>query len=510
LIYQGEQMIVQSKESKPSSSLIDFLSSNPKTKNGKTNDTFSQLLASLNTPAKETTKEAKEFAVVVDPKNSKKTDITKIDSSTVKKPAIGSIASEEIFKADETKMLPKELVDTLSNDQIKNLIHRARDYLKSSIEQKAPEYKLEGKEMPKTLLGLVELADKIGIDLSQITLSTLDDAQKPLFKDLPLALVQKSLVELKELQLPDDIKNKKLFSGLLGDAIATESELVSHKEGEKTSQSQPLQSILRATEPATKNVQQAVQSEKTSQSQPLQYLLSATEPATKNVQQAVQSEKTPLSHSLQSLLKSTDTVLPTEATSTIEPKGSTKPLSSPSVETLSNLLKGDIEDEKEGGGEKIKSLDEPTKGLHSSKTDSLEVKTKEATQGLKAFAINLKEAAESYKPPFTRVTMKLNPERLGEVDVTLVQRGNNVHVTIQSNNTASVAFLAHNAQELKAQLAHQGVTGATMSFMTGGDGQPHNPQQQQHNRFAAYKSLQELEAAQQELSALEIILPHYA
>jgi len=133
---------------------------------------------------------------------------------------------------------------------------------------------------------------------------------------------------------------------------------------------------------------------------------------------------------------------------------------------------------------------------------------------MRHFAIDLKEAAENYKPPFTRLTMKLNPERLGEVDVTLIQRGNNVHVTIQSNNTASVAFLAHNATELKAQLAQQGVTSATMNFMAGSDSQSQNPQQQQQqqnqNRFRAYTSLEELHSNNQELSALEITIPRYA
>ncbi|OYZ59097.1 MAG: flagellar hook-length control protein, partial [Sulfuricurvum sp. 24-42-5] len=125
-----------------------------------------------------------------------------------------------------------------------------------------------------------------------------------------------------------------------------------------------------------------------------------------------------------------------------------------------------------------------------------------------------KEAAENYKPPFTRITMKLNPERLGEVDVTLIQRGNNVHVTIQSNNTASVAFLAHNATELKAQLAQQGVNNATMNFMSNSDQQQQNPQQQQQqqneNRFRAYATFEELQHSSEELSALEIIIPHYA
>jgi flagellar hook-length control protein FliK len=112
--------------------------------------------------------------------------------------------------------------------------------------------------------------------------------------------------------------------------------------------------------------------------------------------------------------------------------------------------------------------------------------------------------------------MKLNPEKLGEVEVTLVQRGNNVHVNIQSNNTNSVAFLAHNAMELKTQLANQGITNTTMNFMSSGDGQAQNQQQQQHNqqqqqnRFRAYESLKDMELNGEQLSALEIIIPHYA
>jgi flagellar hook-length control protein FliK len=432
-------MVVHNNEAKASSSLIDLLGSNAKTKNSKTNDAFSQLLASLNAPIKET----KEFSVVVDPKNIK---------TTTKEPLnTGAKVAQLLISDDEIKALPKELVDALSNDQIKNLIGRAREYLKNSIESKAPEYKLEGKEMPKTLLGLVELADKIGIDLSEITLSTLDDAQKPLFKNLPTALAQKSVIELKEPQAPKEIKAKESLAALLNDTAIALGELTPRKEGEKAASPQPLQSLLKGVDTVT----------------------------------LVEVPK-------EGVLK--------------EPLKAALPSS---IEALSALLKGDVEGEKGEKSEKIKGVDEAAKGLHTNKADSLEVKTKEAAQGMRAFAIDLKEAAESYKPPFTRITMKLNPERLGEVEVTLVQRGNNVHVNIQSNNAASVAFLAHNAQELKAQLAHQGIAGATMSFMSGGDGQPHNPQQQ-HNRFAAYESLQELESAQKELSALEIILPHYA
>jgi flagellar hook-length control protein FliK len=185
-----------------------------------------------------------------------------------------------------------------------------------------------------------------------------------------------------------------------------------------------------------------------------------------------------------------------------------------STDVLRTLLRGNNDVEKlEKIKEKSPSGEESPKLPQVHTEGSLEVKSKEAVQSLRHFSTDLREAAENYKPPFTRITMKLNPDKLGEVEVTLVQRGNNIHVNIQSANASSVAFLAHNAMELRTQLTAQGVMNSTMNFMSGGENQSQNPnpqQQQQQNRFQAYKSLSELESSGEQLSALEIILPHYA
>ncbi len=379
-------------------------------------------------------------------------------------PKVNLKALESLVNSEEKKALPKELIDALSNDQVHSLIHKAKEYLKNSIEQKSPEIKAEGKMLPKTLIGLVELADKMGIDMSEITLSTLDDAQKPLFKELPTALLTKSVIELKEptrMEIPEGIKGKEALVALMSDVKTPSGEAKQQKEAEKVS-TQPLVSLLKGLD----------------------------------VSPAPSGEVTK------------------DSSKEVVPKEQQKAVLPAHIEALGALLRGTNDGEKTEEKVVGKGVDESPKGIHASKADSLEVKSKEAVQSMRHFAIDLKEAAESYKPPFTRVTMKLNPERLGEVEVTLVQRGNNVHVNIQSSNASSVAFLAHNATELKAQLAGQGITNATMNFMSGGENQQQNSQnQQQHqqpNRFQAYESLQELESAQQELSALEIILPHYA
>ena len=458
-------MVVNSKESKTPSSLIELLGGSAKSKSSKTSDVFAKLLSSLNGPQKG----EKEFNVIVDPKAVKVADVAKTakapdTAKTLNVTNVSKISAkevEEFVAKEEIKVLPKELIDVLSNDQVKSLIGKAKEYLRNSIEQKSPEYKADAKTMPKTLMALVELADKMGIDMSEITLSTLDDAQKPLFKELPVALLSKSVIELKEptrMEASEGFKGREALVALMSDVKTPQSEAKQQKEAEKTS-AQPLGALLKGVE---------------------------NSPA-----------------------------LPSEVAKEVTSKEELKAALPAHAEALGALLRGMNEMEKSEGKmgeskEVIKGLDESPKGLQASKADSLEVKAKEAVQSMRHFAIDLKEAAESYKPPFTRVTMKLNPEKLGEVEVTLVQRGNNVHVNIQSNNASSVAFLAHNATELKAQLAGQGITNATMNFMSGGESQHQNPQQHQQNRFQSYQSLAELESNDEPLSALEIILPHYA
>lgn len=466
-------MVVQSKENKTNSSLIELLGGSKKSNNAKagtqSNDVFAQLLTTLKNSAKsgKTVTKKADFTAIIDPKllidpkkemvvNKKSADIKPIDATKLNAKGLGELL---MGKDEEAKILPKELLNALSNDQVHSLIHKAKEYLKNAIMEESPELKANEKAIPKTLIGLVELAHKIGIDLTEITLSTVDkDLASPL-KELSTPLLTKPLLEFKGPGKEAPLENTKGFEAIA--LLLKEAKLNQKEEGKgskEVTKTQPLQSLLKGLEKAQETV--------------------------------VELPK----EALKELPKAVVPVIQTEV--------------------LSTLLRGDHESETQQNKEEIKPSSESAKTHQPLKADSLEVKGKEAIQSMRHFAIDLKEAAESYKPPFTRLMMKLNPERLGEVDVTLIQRGNNVHVTIQSNNTASVAFLAHNATELKAQLAQQGVTNASMSFMSNSDNQPQNSQQQQQqqnqNRFRAYASLEDLQHSSEELSALEIIIPHYA
>ena len=450
-------MVVQSHEPDNKQSLLDLLGGKTKAKGNGSKDLFSTLLSALANQHKgdvKTVSSASEgFKAIIDPKKSGKAAELQMLLGTD-------------TETDENALISKELLSALSDEQVRTLIHRAKEQLKNQIASKSPEYQNDAKPLPKTLGGLIQLAEKLGLEPQSVTLSALmdDTAEK---NDLPAQLLSQPLLDAKAVaQLPapaQEATSAETLSLLLADRKANSAKPSVSEDGnveadQKTSERQPLKTLLQAIEAKTEPAADALASE---------------------------GEK------------------PLE-TKTAAPK----------ADSLIALLQGETQTKEtkhdDSGSGKVDAATEKAQLLP--KADSLEVKSKEAQQSMRVFATDLKEAVENYKPPFTRLTMKLNPEKLGEVEVTLVQRGNNVHINIQSANQNSVAFLAHNATELKAQLAHQGITNATMNFMAGGEGQAQQQQQQQnnHNRFRAYQSFEELELNEEQLGALEIIIPHYA
>ncbi|MFA5216626.1 flagellar hook-length control protein FliK [Sulfuricurvum sp.] len=515
-------MIVQpTKETKTQASLIALLGGTQKNNTAKSTDTFSKLLLSMaeglkinkstlqteitNTNNTKTiasksvtpkTDTSKTFNALIDPKQSQ-------ELSSLQQLLSGDTQPQT--NAQESTLIPKTLLDTLSSDQVRAMISRAKDYLKNEITSKAPEYKADPKSLPKTLMGLVQLADKMGLNPQSITLSTLFTKPSEQTNFTP-ALLSQPLLDTKLLSSAAKTLPAPPFEAIV--------QLLSDVKS-NTPKTESKNTVLKP-EPQnnTVNTVNTVNTE-------LKNNLSKIESKETILKPEVTGEslkknpdiKQPLSVLLQSLNKpiegsSIDTVSQTSLSKPAELKVSL----SPKTEGIATLLQGEKKEELKTAPSSKTEADIPTT-FQAPKADALEVKTKEAVQSMRYFASDLKEAVDSYKPPFTRLSMTLNPEKLGEVEVTLVQRGNNVHVNIQSNNASSVAFLAHNATELKVQLANQGITNATMNFMSGGDGQNQQQgqqQQQQQNRFRAYESLKDIELNGEQLSALEIIIPHYA
>ncbi len=184
------------------------------------------------------------------------------------------------------------------------------------------------------------------------------------------------------------------------------------------------------------------------------------------------------------------------------PQNSVK-ISSPTSQTLTSVENEKFEfiQTKEDLHDTIKDdhHDNTTKTI--SKHENLKIKSTNIKQTLNTFAQDFKEKVESYKPPVMKVQMALNPKNLGEMEVTILNRGNNLHINITSNATAMNLFVQNQA-EFKNSLVNMGFTNLEMNFSDqkqGGDERKNKSNQNPHNT----------EEIEEEEKVLEIKLPYY-
>lgn len=120
-----------------------------------------------------------------------------------------------------------------------------------------------------------------------------------------------------------------------------------------------------------------------------------------------------------------------------------------------------------------------------------------------SFATDFKEKVEAYKPPLMKVKMQLNPMGLGEVDVTILNRGNNLHINVNSNQN-TIALFSQNQAEFKTSLVNMGFSELSMNFNENGK----NPKENQQNKKS--KDMGEnFEEFEQDSENFEIITPRY-
>ena len=125
---------------------------------------------------------------------------------------------------------------------------------------------------------------------------------------------------------------------------------------------------------------------------------------------------------------------------------------------------------------------------------------------LNNFANELREKIENYKPPLMKIQMTLKPQNLGEVGVTLLNRGNTLHVNINSNANA-ISIFTQNQAEFKNSLVNMGFTNLQMNFGT--NSQSGN-QEQQRQKFSNDKILSESNENEFEtIQNIELVIPRY-
>ncbi|KGI56582.1 flagellar hook-length control protein FliK [Campylobacter sp. MIT 97-5078] len=127
-----------------------------------------------------------------------------------------------------------------------------------------------------------------------------------------------------------------------------------------------------------------------------------------------------------------------------------------------------------------------------------------AKETLQHFANDLKEQMANYKAPITKLNITLNPSNLGEVEVTLIQRGSNLHINFNTNTNAMNLFVQNQA-EFKNSLVNMGFTGLEMNFS---DQSKKDQNQGQNKNKNAFNYESELENTN-ENNALELVLARY-
>ena len=370
-----------------------------------------------------------------------------------------------LLKNDSAKefTLNPALSKELSVNEVKYLLHKAKQYLKTRILQADPQ--LTQKELPKSLKGLLRLADKLKIEITKISFEMIVDTKKTSNPLLYKTTVSQNKRQMHKIMLNtqtdlaklQQIKTIPLFQpknqNIDVKHIMTTAQIIENKtkkEHIKKSETTDLLHSLLKSQTEHKN---------------------SEEPLFTNLQQILKKEPhNPLQTDKQN------------------PKPEQK-----ETNALEELLRGETTHHEDK--------------IHTQKTaDTLDVKIHEAKQMMRYLSQDIKRAIEEYKPPFSRVKVKLNPQRLGEMDLTVVQRGKNVHINLSSNN-AALNILTNNLSELKTQLNQNGINNATFNFNSDAHNQQQQKEQQQGRK--QYEYFANEEENEEQSRSLEIIVPRY-
>ena len=530
---------------------------------------FSQLLKGLDTKVKD----EKATPLMLSANNIESTEdeiVLTDDETQISKTTLLS----SLLQADESTDV--ESLKDFSTAEIKKLVTDAKSYLKSQILESEGYKKSSVKDMPKTLKSLATLAKKFDVNLSKITLQEVQPKTvKKIEPKLSLktnATLQKAHIQKNDLkdtvnvlkELPKE-KTASLESVLKLKDTTSVNTMVSSEEKVKPKESTKLQKESKKELPVASEVQQT-KKEITSKSitKPQQ----STQEQSAKVQTEIQSEvkvqaqgrseekvqtqvlQTPQKVEVTPLGETTIQKVQVPLTQTKktshkkEENSSHKKVEKTKVESnFASLLKisSSVESSvdvtkvnnqnvaqndvfKSTDGKSLESLltNETTDNNVSTKTevtstqkvDSFEVKVNEAKQMMKYLSQDVKTAIDDYKSPFTKIKVQLNPQQLGEVDLTVVKRGKNLHVNI-SSNTAAINTLAMNVNELKMQLTSNGINNATFNFngsQNGENAQTSQQQQQQSKEQAKqeYNYFNNEESTEEVLTSLEIVVPSYA
>jgi flagellar hook-length control protein FliK len=418
-----------------------------------------------------------------------------------------------ILSSDEEQELLElnsKLASNLTSSEMKTLISDAKNYLKDIIQNSDGYKKAEIKELPKTLGGLIEAAKKFGIDIGKISI---EEVKKSSQATIQVAKTDKggaadfSSSDEASLKETTNIKSEVLSKEMAQDKkaqhasekqIPTNQQITQTRNDEKVGEAQKETPLFKA---------QTV-SEHTTTEQIVQAKANNLSKADQKTSKDKSDESLKLLLSDEKSSQNTTSAVSDSSALKVAPAAATQE----NTKTLEQLLRS------ESFISEQSQQDAKVEALSTHKADSFEVKVNEAKQMIRYLSDDIKNAIDEYKSPFTRVKVQLNPAHLGEIDLTIVQRGKNLHVNLSSNN-AAINTLVMNSNELRVQLNNSGINNATLNFSdtsqqggyagnqnSGAEQQKRQNEQKAHTEYSYFENE---EAHEEILSSLEIVVPRY-
>ena len=462
----------------------------------------------------------------------------------------------------------------ISPKDLKALVVDAKNYLKTKITQSS-DYKIyEAKSLPKTLKGLVDVANKLGLDIKKITLEDVQpskdtkalEAKQIAIKDTKNSFKLETNSEIKSNNLeikrdlkldakeaikqevkvsPSDVKQEikpevktevKVSPSDLKQEIKLEikqefksaTPIVNKVDIKEQKQEvinnihdeikQDIKNDTKSSLPLFKELLSTPQKVSTQHIIDVKHNLISKDTNKDSKVSAPVSRKQKADETLKLLLRGEkpQQTLTTNLTSDFS-VASARVVAPTATTDISRSLESLLQNKTSISSNLSKDGDDIVGDLDSIKThkaDSFVVKLNEAKQMIKYLSQDVKTAIDDYKSPFSRLKVQLNPQNLGEIDLTIVSRGKNLHVNISSNNVA-INALAMNVNDLRAQLNNNGINNATLNFNSGSgsEQQSQNSDQNHRNQQQAsdeYNYFENDESREEVLTSLEIVVPSYA
>ncbi|EJF06680.1 Flagellar biosynthesis protein FliK [Thiovulum sp. ES] len=347
-------------------------------------------------------------------------------------------------------------VEPKSDQDFLVVINKAKEFLKTELLKQGT----KGEEIPQTLRGLSQLAESKGIKLKDIKFDLNSESVKQggvqiqsEANSLKAVVSQHSTSELLQRNNNRAIKRTNFTDQIPENLSATKT------SGTAETQKFDLASILSGKALETK---ETPQNEKSSLNlsagnKSLSDILKIDEVADQKVE--VPTKSLAMAEKVGKSLSMTP-----EFVSSLFTKEEMKDILGTATETVSETGFGEISEES---------------AISSVEKGRVQLKIGEAQIMSRHLATNLQQQVENYKHPFQKMSLTLNPERLGEIEVDIFKRGNSVKISL-SGNAQTMGILSANQLELRTQLVNVGLENASFKFNEdGSNGQSQYREQKQ-------------------------------